>query len=147
MQRGQGRDGDHASLLERDVIRFRDQLVLTGRGVLGERAVPDTEHGVPDGEPGDRIPDGLNGAGDVPADDRVPRGSEPEPEPDRVRAAGHQVPGATVETGGVDPDKNLVVLDARAGDLGDAQHLGRAVGVVDDSSHGGGDRGRVRGLG
>ena len=45
---------DDRCLLEGDVRRFVGELVLPGRGVLGEGAPADAEHLVAHGEPGDR---------------------------------------------------------------------------------------------
>src|SRR5918911_280710 len=54
---------------------------------------------------------------------------------DRVRLAGHEVPGAPVEPGRVDAEQHLVVLDGRLVHLLEAKHVGGAVLAVNDRQH------------
>jgi hypothetical protein len=75
---------------------------LRGHRQVGEGAHADPIDLVADGEPGDRRAHGGNNAGDVPAEYRLAGSAEADGQADRVRLAGHQMPGAPVQAGGVD---------------------------------------------
>ena len=55
-----------------------------------------------------------------------------------VGQAGHEVPGAAVDPGGVDLDQDLVRQRwSGRWTVRQLEHVGRAVAVLDDGSHGG----------
>ena len=136
LQRGEPGDRDDCGLLEGEVRRLAGELVLAGDGVLGERARGDPEHLVADGEPGHRGADGHDGAGDVAAGHRVLRPAEAEHEAQQVGLAGHQVPGAAVETGRVHPHEHLLVADLGPGDpVARRSTSAEPYAVLDDRPH------------
>src|ERR1022692_3586535 len=78
------------------------------------------------------------GPGDFPAPHRGLRGADPVAcEAHRVGQAGHQVPDAPVDAGGVHAQQYFLVADRGPGDLLEPQHvLGLAVAVLGDRLHG-----------
>ena len=112
------------------------RCVLVGDGELGERAIGEAEDGVAGPEPGHVGADRLDGASDVAADDRLLRLPDTEAgEAEQVGHAGHQVPDVAADTGGCDPDEDLVVPDVRNGQFLELQLVGAAVAVAGDRLH------------
>lgn len=110
LPRGAPGDSEDRGVLERATRRFVDQLVLAGRGVLGEGTTAHAEHFVAGGESGHRRADRDHGAGDIDAGYPVLRPTEPVPDdPHQVRGAGHQVPGAPIQTCRTDLQQHLHV--------------------------------------
>ena len=131
-----GGDGNRRGLFEREVRRLAGELVLAGRGVLGEGAAADAEHLVADREPGHRRADRLDRAGDGQTGHAVLRCTEAEAhDAHQVRAAGHRVPRTTVEPRSLHSHQHLVGLDLGPVDVGQVPRLARAVGVLRDRSH------------
>src|SRR5919205_506010 len=54
---------------------------------------------------------------------------------DRVRLAGHEVPGSAVQACRMDAEQHLAVLDGRPVHLLEAEHVGGAVLAVHDRQH------------
>ena len=82
------------------------------------------------------LPTASTITGEVATAHPVPRAAETEAEPREVGHAGHQVPDAGVDAGGVDPDQD--VADAHGGqvDVVDPEDVGVAVRVLDEGLHG-----------
>ncbi len=134
---GESGDGHDRSLVEGKVRRLLCQLLLLGAGVLGEGTLADAEDFVADAEPGHTCADRYDRAGDVESGHGVlgsPQASAHEPK--QVRPAGHEVPCAPVEAGGVNPNQHLFVSERGPVDLPESQHVGGlAVAVLDHCPH------------
>jgi hypothetical protein len=129
---------NHRSLLEGQADRFASQLFGAGHGVLSERAAGDAVHLVADLGSGHLSTDRGHSAGEVPARYPVLRSGEAQArDPHQVWLAGHQVPGAAVESGRMHPHQDVVVSNLRHGDVLVAQHARVAVPVLDNGAHGG----------
>ena len=103
------RPGSTAACSKVRLAGLRGQLVLAGHGVLGEGALADAVDLVAGREPRHRRADRVDGAGQVETDAPVAAATQADGQADSVRRAGHQVPGAAVEPGGVHADQHLAV--------------------------------------
>jgi hypothetical protein len=133
LPRGQRDQGERARLDVVDTGRLVDEGAGRGGDVLGVRAVAPRVGQHPEDlvagcETGDTDADGLDDAGDVPAEGERRLAEE--------AAGGPVLPVGGVEPGGVDPDQDLVGARRGALDLGDFEDLGTAEGVLRDDSHG-----------
>ena len=136
LERGAAGDRGDAGLLERDVRRLVDQLVLVGGGVLRIGAVGDPEHLIAGAEACDLVADGDDPSGDIGPGNRVLGLGDPVAgETDQVRGAGDEMGDTPVDAGGVDLDQHLRRRDLWPVDGAQLQHLGRAVSVLDHCTH------------
>ncbi len=127
----------HGRLLEGDVGRLVGQFGLGRTGVFGVGAVRNAEHLITGSEPGHGVADGDHSPGDIEAEHRVLGFGESEAgEANQVRQSGHEVHHSPIETRGLDLDQDLVRLDGRSLDGSEFEHLGVAVSMLDDGSHG-----------
>ncbi len=138
---GQGLQGrerghrNHRGLLEGGVRRLAGELVLAGRGVLGEGAPAEPEHLITWREPGHRRADRDDRAGHIEPLHRIPRTADTANEAEQVRPARHHVPPAPVQTCRVHSKEHLAAGDLRPGNPRETQHVGGAVGVLHDRPH------------
>jgi len=107
LQGSQPGDRDGRGLAEGEAGRLAGELVLAGAGVVGERTLADAEHLLADRESGDIGAGRHDRAGHVQSGHRVLGGAQARDQPDDVRLARHQVPGAPVEPGGMNPEEDL----------------------------------------
>ena len=114
---------------------MRASLLLARGGELGERALADTEHLVTGLEAGDLTADCDHHTRHVETGNRVLGRAQADRQARGIGHAGHQMPGAPVEAGGMNLHQHLVGADRRPLDLGLMQHIGRAVLVLDDRPH------------
>src|SRR5579864_17320 len=127
---------DGGRLLEREVGRLRQEVVLRGTRVLGESARAPAEHLVSWPELRDGTAYSLDRARDIRPRNAVLRLADADGHAREVRHASHEDPVADMDRGRVDADQNLDILGHRPGDFLDAQHrAGLAVNVLDDRLH------------
>jgi hypothetical protein len=137
LQRGQGRRGHGRGLLERQVVRLGNKLVLLGTRVFGACAAAPAEHLVARLEARHVLADGLDAPCQIdPHDEVLLRSREPDVHPDGEGRAPH----GEVVTGGqrcrVDAHQHVVIGGNRPVDLLEFEHVRRAVAGLDDGLHG-----------
>jgi hypothetical protein len=135
LQGGQAGDRDDSGLAEGEAGRLAGELVRAGARVLGERTVADAEYLLADREPGDIGAGRHDRAGHIESGHRVLGGAQARGQADQVRLARHQVPGAPVEPGGVDPEEDLAVTGDWPADLRQVQDVGGTVRGLHDRPH------------
>jgi hypothetical protein len=106
-------------------------------GVLGPAARALAEDLVARPEVGDLGAYGFHYSGQVEAGDAVAGTAQAEAEAGDVWEAGHRVPGAAVDAGGVDAYQNLLGFDRGFRHVGQVQDVGVAVDVADYGPHDG----------
>jgi hypothetical protein len=107
----------------------------SGARVLGERTLADAEHLFADREPGGIGAGRHDRAGHVQAGHGVLGGAQARDQADHVRLARHQVPGAPVEPGGMDPEEDLAASGRWAADLLQMPDVGGTVSGLHDRPH------------
>jgi len=122
-------------LLEAQALRLEAELVFTRAGELRERPRRRAEYRVTDLEARHLAADGLHHAAHVHAEHALLRLRQARREPHRVRLAGHEVPLAVVEAGGLHANQHFVLPRHGALERGEVQHFGVAVLRMDDGLH------------
>src|SRR3954452_3310332 len=117
--------GDDGRLLESERRWLQAELLLRGHGVLGPRAAAGAKHSVTDLEPGHVAANFFDMTRNVRTRNTRLRCAKPKSKnTHQVRFAGHEMPGATVNTGSDDRHQHLAVADGRLQDLPELEHLG-----------------------
>ncbi len=136
LERRAGRDRDGGGLLEREVGGLWRDPGRAGARVLGEGAGRGAEDLVAGRESGDVRAGGLHAAGEIASRDAVLRLAEPVAhDTHEIRLAGHEVPDAGVDAGGVDANEHLAGGRHRPVDVVELEDLVCAVPVLDDRLH------------
>src|SRR6185295_8069151 len=126
---------DGRRLLEREVRRLRQEVVLRGAGILGEVAPAPAEHLIARSKLLDVSADRLDLTGDIESRHRTPRLTQAGHRADDVRHAPQEMPVADIDGRRADTYEHLVVLHDRLVDGSELQDVRGAVLVLDDRLH------------
>src|SRR5207244_1897600 len=100
---------DRSRLVEGEIRRLLDELVLGGPGVLGEGARTPAEDLVTGSKALDILADRLDGSGKIRSRHAVPRLAEARGQAHDERRTGHEDPVADVDGRGPDTDQDLAI--------------------------------------
>src|SRR5919109_39745 len=126
---------DGRRLLEGEVGRLRQEVVLRGARILGEGAPAPAEHLIARSKLFEVSADRLDLTGDIEPRYRAPRFTQAGHRAHDVRYAPQEVPVADIDGRRPDPYEHMVVLDDRLVDGSELQDVRGAVPVLDDRLH------------
>jgi len=123
---------DGRGLLERQVGRLRQEVVLWSARILGESALAPAEHLIARSKLLHVSADRLDPARDISSRDLALRLAQADHHAHDVRHAPQEVPVADIDRRGVNAYQHLAVADHRLVDVLALQDIRRAVPVLDD---------------
>ena len=135
LESGAGRHADGCRLLEGEIGRLADELILRCAGELGKGARAPTEDLVPGPEGVDLRTDRLDRPRDVGSRNTVLWLGQPGAHAHDVRHSRHQDPVTDVDGGRMDANEHIVLADLGLADILCGQDLRGAVLVLDDRLH------------
>ena len=136
LERGRGGHADRGRLLEGEIGRLLEELVLCRPRVLGEGSRAPAEDLVARLEPGHIRPDRLDRPRDVGSGHAVLRPAESGREAHDERRARHEDPVTDMDGCRMDANQHLVGRDLRLVDVLRLEDLCGAVAVLNDRLHG-----------